>query len=43
MSGRLFTADELRETGRRTLDRLVEAVEAGGPNAAKKIAPRVAE
>ena len=41
MSEPLFTADELREMGRRTLDRLVEAVDAGDPDAAKQIAQRM--
>ena len=38
MSEQLFSADELREMGKRTLDRLVDAVGAGDPDAAKKIA-----
>jgi hypothetical protein len=41
MSEQLFTADELREMGRRTLDRLIEAVDEGDPDAAKKIAQRM--
>jgi hypothetical protein len=41
MSEQFFTADELRDLGRRTLDRLIEAVETGDPDAAKKIAQRM--
>ena len=41
MSEQLFSADELREMGRRTLDRLVDAVDAGDPDAAKQIAQRM--
>ena len=41
MTEPLFSADELREMGKRTLDRLVEAVDAGDSNATKKIAQRM--
>jgi hypothetical protein len=41
MSEQLFSADELREMGKRTLDRLIEAIDAGDPGAARKIAQRM--
>jgi hypothetical protein len=41
MTDRFFTDDELAEMGKRTLDRLTDAVDAGDPEQAKKIAKRM--
>lgn len=41
MADRLFNDEELREMGRRTIDRLKEAIDAGDAEAAKKLAQRM--
>ncbi|MEM7540623.1 MAG: B12-binding domain-containing protein [Pseudomonadota bacterium] len=41
MTERLFTDEELKEMGRRTLDRLVDAIESGDSERAAKIAKRM--
>ncbi|MEQ8492800.1 MAG: hypothetical protein RLW42_01145 [Gammaproteobacteria bacterium] len=41
MSERFFSDDELREMGKRTVDRLTEAIDAGDGEQAKKIARRM--
>jgi hypothetical protein len=43
MSGRLFSEEELREMGRRTLDVLQEAIEKGDREQAKELANRMYE
>ena len=41
MSERLFSEEEIREMGKRTVDRLTEAIDAGDAEQAKKIAQRM--
>ncbi len=41
MSDRLFSDDELREMEKRTLDRLLEAIDAGDADKARKVAQRM--
>ena len=41
MSERLFSEEEIREMGKRTVDRLTEAIDAGDAEQAKKIARRM--
>lgn len=41
MEQRFFTDEELREMGRRTVDRLIDAIDAGDPDKARKIARRM--
>ncbi|WP_089721297.1 hypothetical protein [Candidatus Entotheonella palauensis] len=41
MENQLFTEDELAEMGKRTVDRLTEAIEAGDTESAKRIAQRM--
>ena len=41
MSERLFSEEEVREMGKRTVDRLTEAIDAGDAEQAKKIAHRM--
>lgn len=41
MSERLFSKDELAEMGKRTVDRLLEAIDSGDPQKAKQIAKRM--
>ena len=38
---RIFSDDELREMGRRSLDRVLEAIDAGDPEEAKRLAQRM--
>lgn len=41
MAERLFSENELREMGKRSVDRLTEAIEAGDSEAAKRISQRM--
>ena len=41
MSERFFSEEEIREMGKRTVDRLTEAIDAGDAEQAKKIANRM--
>ena len=41
MTNRVFTQEELEEMGKRTIDLLTEAIEAGDKERAKKLAGRM--